>query len=361
MSQYERPNIAAMQGYASGEQPQDQRSIKLNTNENPYPPSPRVAQALADFATDQLRIYPQPEAAALRQAIAQHHGLDVDNVVITHAGDEALRLAVTTFVSPDGVVASTEPTYSLYPVLAQIQGAQMFTQDLQSDWSLPENFGAAVNAAGAQLTCVVNPHAPSGHFTALAELAELAKNLTGVLLVDEAYADFVDRDVDAPTDATALVKELDNVLILRTFSKGYSLAGLRLGYLLGAPSLIQPILEKTRDSYNVDAISQAIGLASITDQAYAQQTWHAVRADRELLARGLSQLGFTVAPSQTNFLLAQAPEAGQAQGLYQGLKAAGILVRYFATPRLQESLRITVGTPEQNQRLLDELKTLLDS
>jgi histidinol-phosphate aminotransferase len=240
-----------MQGYASGEQPEDGRSIKLNTNENPYPPSPRVAAALASFATEQLRIYPQPDARLLRQAIAEHHNISIESVVITHAGDEALRLAITTFVPPDGVVASTEPTYSLYPVLAQIQGASMFTKALSADWSLPSDFAAKVNAAGAQLTCVVNPHAPSGYFTAIEQLRELANDLTGVLLVDEAYADFVDTQ-DA-TDATGLVGERDNVLVLRTFSKGYSLAGLRLGYLLGHPSLIQPILEKTRDSYNVDA------------------------------------------------------------------------------------------------------------
>jgi histidinol-phosphate aminotransferase len=346
-----------MQGYASGEQPEDGRSIKLNTNENPYPPSPRVAAALASFATEQLRIYPQPDARLLRQAIAEHHNISIESVVITHAGDEALRLAITTFVPPDGVVASTEPTYSLYPVLAQIQGASMFTQALSADWSLPSDFAAKVNAAGAQLTCVVNPHAPSGYFTAIEQLRELANDLTGVLLVDEAYADFVDTQ-DA-TDATGLVGERDNVLVLRTFSKGYSLAGLRLGYLLGHPSLIQPILEKTRDSYNVDAISQAVGLASIQDQDYAQQTWAAVRKDREVLAGGLHALGFSVAASQTNFLLAKAPEGAVAESLYLSLKASGILVRYFATPRLRDSLRITVGTPEQNAQLLEQLKILL--
>jgi histidinol-phosphate aminotransferase len=346
-----------MQGYASGEQPEDGRSIKLNTNENPYPPSPRVAAALASFATEQLRIYPQPDARLLRQAIAEHHNISIESVVITHAGDEALRLAITTFVPPDGVVASTEPTYSLYPVLAQIQGASMFTKALSADWSLPSDFAAKVNAAGAQLTCVVNPHAPSGYFTAIEQLRELANDLTGVLLVDEAYADFVDTQ-DA-TDATGLVGERDNVLVLRTFSKGYSLAGLRLGYLLGHPSLIQPILEKTRDSYNVDAISQAVGLASIQDQDYAHQTWAAVRKDREVLAGGLHALGFSVAASQTNFLLAKAPEGAVAESLYLSLKASGILVRYFATPRLRDSLRITVGTPEQNAQLLEQLKILL--
>jgi len=201
VSQFERPNIAKMQGYTSGEQPQDGRSIKLNTNENPYPPSPHVAAALKAFASDQLRVYPQPDARALRQAIADHHEISVDSVVITHAGDEALRLAVTTFVAPGGVVASTEPTYSLYPVLAQIQDARMFTLDLDDDWSLPNDFASKVNAAGAQLTCVVNPHAPSGYLNNIPTLQGLAEQLEGVLLVDEAYADFV--DVDEPSSSKA--------------------------------------------------------------------------------------------------------------------------------------------------------------
>ena len=357
MSQFERPNIAKMQGYTSGEQPQDGRSIKLNTNENPYPPSPRVAAALKAFASDQLRVYPQADARALRQAIADHHEISIDNVVITHAGDEALRLAVTTFVAPGGVLASTEPTYSLYPVLAQIQDARMFTLDLEDDWSLPNDFAIKVNTAGAKLTCVVNPHAPSGHLNNIPTLKGLAEKLEGVLLVDEAYADFV--DVDKPSSMAALVTEHENLLVLRTFSKGYSLAGLRLGYLLGHSSLIHPVLEKTRDSYNVDAISQAIGLAAIEDQAYARQTWASVRRDREILAEGLAALGFDVTASQTNFVLAQTPRDVSALHLYQALKDEGILVRYFNTPRLQDALRITVGTPEQNHLLLDRLDQLI--
>ena len=357
MSQFERPNIAQMQGYTSGEQPQDGRSIKLNTNENPYPPSPEVSAAIKTFATEQLRVYPQPDAKLLRQAIADHHGVGIDSVVVTHAGDEALRLAVTTFVASGGVVASTEPTYSLYPVLAQIQDAQMFTRELAADWSLPDDFADAVNAAGAQLTCVVNPHAPSGYLNSHAALELLAEQLDGVLLVDEAYADFV--DTDGPRSIAERVTERENLLVLRTFSKGYSLAGMRLGYLLGHPSLIQPILEKTRDSYNVDAISQAVGLAAIKDQAYAQQTWADVRRDRETLAGGLTAMGFNVSSSQTNFVLARAPQDAAAADLYQALKDAGILVRYFNTPRLRDCLRITVGTPEQNRRLCDHLAHLL--
>lgn len=233
----------------------------------------------------------------------------------------------------------------------------MFTLDLHDDWSLPNDFASNVNAAGSQLTCVVNPHAPSGYLNNMPTLQRLAEQLEGVLLVDEAYADFV--DVDETSSMAALVTEHENLLVLRTFSKGYSLAGLRLGYLLGDPSLIRPVLEKTRDSYNVDAISQAIGLAAIEDQTYAQKTWACVRRDRKILAAGLTALGFSVAASQTNFVLAQTPKNVSAFQLYQALKDKGILVRYFNTPRLQDALRITVGTPEQNHLLLDQLDQLI--
>ncbi|MEC7990495.1 MAG: aminotransferase class I/II-fold pyridoxal phosphate-dependent enzyme, partial [Pseudomonadota bacterium] len=189
MSQYQRPNIQRMQGYRWGEQPQDDQCIKLNTNENPYPPSPAVAQALAEFSSASLRTYPQPTADELREQIAKLHNLDKEHVVMTHAGDEALRLAITTFVDPGAAFASADPSYSLYPVLAQVQDARIVSIELNADWSLPRDFAAQVNAANAQLTCLVNPHAPSGQLTASAQLHEVADNINGVLLIDEAYAD----------------------------------------------------------------------------------------------------------------------------------------------------------------------------
>ncbi len=359
MSQYQRPNIQRMQGYRWGEQPQDDQCIKLNTNENPYPPSPAVAQALAEFSSASLRTYPQPTADELREQIAKLHNLDKEHVVMTHAGDEALRLAITTFVDPGAAFASADPSYSLYPVLAQVQDARIVSIELNADWSLPLDFAAQVNAANAQLTCLVNPHAPSGQLTASAQLHEVADNINGVLLIDEAYADFVAPDTDY--ESREFVTQHDNVLVLRTFSKGYSLAGLRLGYLLGSPQLIAPILEKTRDSYNVDAISQCLGLAALQDQAYAQSTWQQVREQRQLLAQGLSQLGWSSLTSETNFLLATPPSnSAGAASIYQQLKAANILVRYFDHPRLHDKLRISVGTAEQNRKLLTLLQRFSD-
>jgi histidinol-phosphate aminotransferase len=357
---YERDNIHRMAGYQWGEQPRDGRTIKLNTNENPYPPAPGVQAALASFDVGALRTYPQPTADPLRDRLVALHGVDRDQIIVTHGGDEALRLAMTTFVDPGAAFGMAEPSYSLYPVLAEIQDARTIAVPLAADWALPADFAETLNAAGARLTCVVNPHAPSGVLLDAASIADLAERLDGVLLVDEAYVDFVDPDLGH--DLASLTRTFDNLLLLRTFSKGYSLAGLRLGYLIGAPGLIEPLVTKTRDSYNIDAISQVLGEAAIANRAYAAETWRRVRDDREQLCSGLVQLGIDAPPSQTNFLLARVPAGSRldAASLQTALKQRGILVRYFAVAGLDDRLRITVGTPEQNRRLLDELQALLN-
>jgi histidinol-phosphate aminotransferase len=356
---YERDNIHRMAGYRWGEQPDDPHTIKLNTNENPYPPSPRVGQALASMNPAALRVYPQPTADPLRRRVADLHDLEIQNIIITHGGDEGLRLAMTTFVDPGETFAMAEPSYSLYPVLAEIQDARILRVPLQADWLPPPDLAETLNSAGARLACLVNPHAPSGTLMDMQSVGQLAHEFDGVLLVDEAYVDFVDPHLGY--NLMPLVRELDNLLILRTFSKGYSLAGLRLGYLAGAAALIEPMLRKTRDSYNVDAISQALGKAALEDQSWAAENWRRVRESRTRLSSDLAQLGFPVTPSETNFLLVKVPAHCPlpADRLQQDLKARGILVRYFNTPALADSLRITVGTDEQNQRLIDALRETL--
>lgn len=332
---------------------------ELNTNENPYPPSPAVQQTLAGLDARVLRTYPRPTADPLRDRLALKHGLTRDHVIVTHGGDEGLRLAMTTFVDPGATFAMAEPSYSLYTVLAQIQDAAVHPVELDRDWALPGDTAARLNGAGARLTCLVNPHAPSGRLTPANDLVTLARSLDGVLLVDEAYVDFVDPELRH--DLTQAVRELPNLLLLRTFSKGYGLAGLRLGYLLGHPELIAPMLWKTRDSYNVDAIAQALGEAALHDRPYAEWTWDEVRAGRRALHDGLSRLGLAVTDSQANFVLAQIPADSRrsARELYEHLKAHRILVRYFDVPRLDRCLRISVGTPEQNQRLIEALEEAL--
>jgi len=343
-----------------GEQPTHGDLCKLNTNENPYPTSPKVQQALAGFDTAALRTYPQPTADALRGALAKRHGLTRGNLVVTNGGDEALRMAITTFLEPGEPLGFADPSYSLYPILAEVHGARLAPVNLTEAWALPEGFAQRMNAAGAQLTCLANPHAPSGGLLGTDDIQSLAQALDGVLLLDEAYVDFVDPAL--PYDSMHLIEQCDNLLILRSFSKGYGLAGLRLGYLAGQRGLIEPLLTKTRDSYNVNEIGQLLGLAAFSDQAYAQRTWDAVRKARQRLAESLAKLGLHAPPSQANFLLVQVPATAPmtAEEIYLTLKQRGILVRYFNAPMLTDKLRITVGTPEQNAGLVAELAQMLN-
>lgn len=360
---YERKNIRDMQGYTWGEQPSREQVIKLNTNENPYPAGPSVARALASLSVDELRRYPQPFADSFRDIAARVHGVSQDNIIATNGGDELLRLAITTFVEPGHSLGMAEPSYSLYPVLAAIQGCQVARVELRDDWSLPDDFAEQLNAAGAQLAFVVNPHAPTGQLLPVERLRALAAAFRGVLVIDEAYVDFIDPEQDY--DAVPLIKEFDNVLLLRTMSKGYSLAGLRFAYGIGSTTLIEPMLYKTRDSYNTDLLSQRLATAALTARDEAAESWEKVRQERSRLADRLRGMGFTVIPSQSNFLLATVPPSdqpdAQARALYLGLKEQGILVRYFDQPRLRDKLRITVGTPEQNDMLIQQLSQAIET
>ncbi len=358
---YERPNIQRMTGYASGEQPSQADAIKLNTNENPYPASAAVADALRACRVEDLRRYPPPLADSFRRVAADYHRLDPDNIIPTNGGDELLRLIITTFADPGQILAIAEPSYSLYPVLADIQGCQIARIPLQDDWSMPEDFVERLNSSGAKLAFVVNPHAPSGHLASEQELRRIAERFQGILVIDEAYVDFIDPQLSY--DSTDLVREFNNVLILRTMSKGYSLAGLRFAYGLGASSLLSPMLYKTRDSYNTDYISQVLATAALADARGAAVSWQKVRQERDRLQTELAALGFLCAPSQSNFILAQAPagESPEAGSIYQQLKQRDILVRYFDQPRLRDKLRITVGTPQENSQLLAALGEILSS
>ncbi|MEX2335213.1 MAG: aminotransferase class I/II-fold pyridoxal phosphate-dependent enzyme, partial [Pseudohongiella sp.] len=221
---YERPNIREMAGYTWGEQPAQKQVIKLNTNENPYPATASVAEVLKNLRVDELRRYPQPFANGFRDVAAAAHGVSRDNIMATNGGDELLRLAITTFVDAGQTLGMAEPSYSLYPVLAAVQGCKVSRVNLEKDWSLPRDFAAQLNAADTRLTFVVNPHAPTGQLLPVSRLREIAAEFKGVLVIDEAYVDFIDPLCNY--NAVPLVHEFDNVMFLRTMSKGYSLAGL---------------------------------------------------------------------------------------------------------------------------------------
>lgn len=354
-----------MTGYSSGEQPRQADVIKLNTNENPYPATSAVDRALKAIHVEDLRRYPQPYANAFREEAARYHQLDAENILATNGGDELIRLAITTFVDPGQSIAIGEPSYSLYPVLAAIQNCPIVKIDLQDDWQMGPSYADALNDSGAKLAFIVNPHAPSGLLTPVSTMRQIAQRFKGVLVIDEAYVDFVDPELGY--DAVSLVKEFSNVLILRTMSKGYSLAGLRFAYGIGSEELIAPMLYKTRDSYNTDFISQALATAALSDRAEAAQSWRKVREERARVEQALQELGLSCAPSQSNFLLAQLPSTDKryenaeilARECYQRLKDDGILVRYFDMPRLRDKLRITIGTAQENSRLLQQLASYL--
>ncbi len=358
---YERENIKRMEGYTSGEQPDSPDIIKLNTNENPFPPGPAVAQALAGISVNDLRRYPQPTASHLRDCLAIYHQLGPtsgpDNIIVTKGGDELLRLAISTFVEEAESIAVAAPGYSLYDVLATAHGCSIQKFDLDNHWKLPENFASKLNQSGAKICFVVNPHAPSGQLCSVAELRQLANDFQGVLFIDEAYVDFVDPEIGY--DSTPLINEFDNVLILRTFSKGFSLAGLRIAYGLGAQSLIDPMQYKTKDSYNTDFIAQTLATAAIENYQCAAETWSYVRNQRDYLKNQLDKIGFISNPSQSNFLLVTVPAPFEAENIYQSLKQKGILIRYFNLPRLQDKLRISIGTEAENNILITILKEII--
>lgn len=354
---FERPNIEEMKGYIPGEQPTGSGVVKLNTNENPYPPGAEVAKCLNQISVDSLRRYPQPLANDFRCAAATLHKVTPNNIIPTNGGDELLRLVMTTFVDSGDVIAVTKPSYSLYPVLAEIQASKLVEMPLNDDWSMPENFAEKLNQLNAKLAIIVNPHAPTGSLVDRSYLAGIARIFKGVLLIDEAYVDFVDPEQNY--NSIPLINEFPNILFLRTLSKGYSLAGLRFGYGIGPDQLINPMMYKTRDSYNTDFIAQKLATAALTDLAYAKDNWAKVRESRQELAADLKRLGISSLPSQANFLLCEIPSHPGALALYEGLKSQNILVRYFDQDRLRNKLRISIGTETENQRLVSAIDKLL--
>jgi histidinol-phosphate aminotransferase len=350
-----RLNVAQSGGYIPGEQPVDTTTIKLNTNENAYPPSPRVLEAIRAVSADQLRRYPNPSASFFREAAAKVHGVNPAWIMTFNGGDELLSVMIRTCAAENDSVLYMEPSYSLYPVLVEMHGARSIAcqYDIRDTrWTLP----ASLDTKDAKLILICNPNAPSGHLDLIEKLDFLAKNFRGAIVIDEAYVDF------ASASALSLVHKYENVLILRSMSKGYGLAGLRFGYAIAQPALLKEV-HKVRNSYPCDVISIAAATAAIEDQEYARNVWQKIKLEREQLASSLLDMGFSFPESQTNFILVQISSLVQkkfsAKKIYQILKERGVLVRFWETPPLIDKLRITVGTPKQNDCLLKELKTLL--
>jgi histidinol-phosphate aminotransferase len=343
-----RANVRDMKGYTPGEQPgAGERVVKLNTNENPFAPSDKVMQAIAQVEPEMLRRYPDPTASRFRVAAAKVLGVSPDMILAGNGSDDVLTVATRTFLPPGGVLACPEPTYSLYPVLARLEQAHYQAVPWDKDWSLPTD---ALRDTKADAIFLANPNAPSGTFVSPTKVEELVRQFRGLVLIDEAYVDFADDN------CLALVKEYANVVVSRTLSKAYSLAGLRFGYAVAQPQVVEQML-KVKDSYNCDAISTCAATAAIEDQEYARRSWEFVKSERQRLSSELTQLGWTVAKSQANFILATAPN-GRGADVYLGLKRQGILVRHWDKPGLDGKIRITVGQSQENNALLAGIKAL---
>ncbi len=374
-----RPLVHALHAYVPGEQPKIKGLIKLNTNENPYPPSPKVLAAVRAAVDGRLRLYPNPAAQALREKLAKLHRCKAENIFIGNGSDECLALAVRCFVEPledsdDGrvlfcgwpgkfTVQYFTPSYSLYPVLADTHGAVKNAVALKPDFGLP-SVAELKREAGeppkggtpnwdfnAALTFVTTPNAPSGRGYKTSELEKLCRAQKGVIVLDEAYVDFADEH------ALPLALKYPHVLVARTFSKAYSLCFQRVGYFVGHPELIAA-LDKMRDSYNVNGLGQIAAVATLDDLPYYRANFRKVIGTREVLTCELAELGFVVLPSQTNFILARPPKF-PAKAWLQKLRDRKILVRWFSAPEVSEYLRITIGTETEAAALVQAVKKIL--
>jgi histidinol-phosphate aminotransferase len=357
-----RPLVRALHPYLPGEQPKIKGLIKLNTNENPYPPSPKVLKAVKAAVDGRLRLYPNPAADRLRGKLAKRHGCQPENIIMGNGSDELLSMAVRCFAEPATATHPTSrstvqyftPSYSLYPVLADLHGAVKNPVPLKPDFGLaglPELKRDKLWDFDAALTLVTTPNAPSGRGYSTRELETLCRAQHGVVVLDEAYVDFADEN------ALKLALKHPHVLVARTFSKAYSLCFQRVGYFVGHPQLIGA-LHKIRDSYNVNGLGQMAAEATLDDLAYYRANFRKIIATREQLSRELTELGFRVLPSQTNFILAQPPRF-PAQVWLQSLRERKILVRWFSAPEVRDYLRITIGTPREATALARAVRAVL--
>jgi len=367
-----RPLVRKLHAYVPGEQPKIKGLTKLNTNENPYPPSAKVLAAVRAATDGRLRLYPNPTAERLREKLARLHRCKPENIIIGNGSDELLALAVRGFVEPEGrvirgpnqkksgtrkarpseVVQFFTPSYSLYPVLADIHGAAQNAVTLKPDFSLPSM--AELKRVGwnfkAALTFITTPNAPSGRGYQTSTLAQICRAQKGVVILDEAYVDF------AAENALKLALKHPNVLVARTFSKAYSLCFQRVGYFIGPADLIAA-LHKIRDSYNVNGLGQIAAEATLDDLKYYRANFKKIIATRAWLSRELTKLGFRVLPSQTNFILTK-PPLFPAEKWLQSLRGEKVLVRWFGAPEVRNYLRITIGTDAEAKVLVKAAKKI---
>lgn len=342
--------IRDMVPYTPGEQPKDRVFIKLNTNENPYPPSPRVLEAIRRTAGEELRLYPDPEASALRETLARYHGVAPEQVFVGNGSDEVLAFCFQAFFGPEKPICFPDISYSFYPVYAALFDVPFREVPLREDFTLPVEDLLGGNGG----VILPNPNAPTGIALPLGEIERLAAgNPSAVVVIDEAYVDF------GTDSALALLSRYPNLLVVRTMSKSRSLAGMRVGYALGSPDLIAALncVKNSFNSYTLDRLALAAARASVEDEAYFEEMRQKIMATRARTAEALEKLGFRVCPSQANFLFVSHPKRSGKE-LLDGLRARDILVRWWGRARIADYLRITIGTDREMDRLVEELAQL---
>lgn len=344
-----RDALREVEGYTPGEQPKFANIIKLNTNENPYPPSPKVLEALSKLDADAIRRYPDPVSIELRRACAVRYGLpSADWIIAGNGMDELLAMTIRTFSDPGDAITTPYPTYVLYETLAKLHGAKPKFVDLDDNFQLTPEF----YSEPARIRFIPRPNSPSGVCAPRAAIERLCAESKGLVFIDEAYADFAeDSCIDLP-------RVFDNVIVGRTFSKAFSLAGMRVGVAIAQPALIQEFM-KTKDSYNLSVAAQHAALAAFNDYGHMLANVAKVRATRTRLVAALRAFGFSVPDSQANFVLAQWAANPSAREVFTALRERAIVVRYFDAPRLQDSLRISVGTEAETDALLRALEEIL--
>lgn len=345
--------VARVKAYTPGEQPDSSDWVKLNTNEFPFPPSPRVKEAImAEIGDDgaSLRLYPNPESSKLRNAIANHFGVEREFAFAANGSDDILNLAIRAFCDKEKTVATLEPSYSLYPVLAKLQDTELLSIPFNSDMSIPYE---KIFNCGANIFFFVNPNAPTGIGFGEEVVRKIVENFNGIVLVDEAYSPF------ANWSAAKLVQEYDNLIVTGTSSKGWGLAGMRIGWGLANPSILE-VLDRVRDSYNLDRLAQAAGVAALNDNAYYSQKLALVLEEREKIEQYFDSLGWHYFKSSANFVLFtpkdsngnESPEI--AKSLFEYLRKNKILLRYFPNEvTINKSIRLSIGTELQMKKFVD--------
>lgn len=351
MSRFFSSKYEKLTPYTPGEQPRDMKYVKLNTNESPFPPSPEAVKAASEEA-ELLRLYSDPECTSLNAALAEYYGFDTDEILCTNGSDEILNFAFMAFCDEKHPAAFPDISYGFYPVFAEINNLPYEEISLKEDFSIDINDYIGIN----KTIVIANPNAPTGIALSVEDIEKIVKsNPDNVIVVDEAYVDF------GTETALPLVKKYDNVLVCRTFSKSYSMAGARLGFGIGSKALIQDLntIKYSTNPYNINRMTMAAGVAAIKDSAYAMNNCRIIQENRAYTMAELKKLGFTMTNTVSNFIFAKSDKIG-GEELYKELKKRGVLVRHFTKKTICEYNRITVGTKEQMDIFLDTVKAILE-